>query len=53
MSPAEQERKLRMIAEMPADELAAWEAYVIENRGYFPDEQAAILRRRKQLGARK
>lgn len=53
MSPAEQERKLRMIAEMPADELAAYEMYVIANRQFFPDEQAAILRRRKQLGARK
>lgn len=53
MTLPEQARKLRQIAELPADQLAAWEAYVIANRPFFPDEQAAILRRRKQLGGKK
>lgn len=48
MSPAEQERKLRMIAELSADQLEGWES-VASVRGYFDGEIAAITARKKAL----
>lgn len=49
MEAEEQARKLAQIAELPSDQLAGWEAYVLANRQFFDGEQAAILRRRKEL----
>lgn len=43
--------KLRMIARLTADELPAYEA-VARERGFYDGEQAALVRRRRELGVR-